>query len=303
MICLGLNISCYLALNILIFKKFQTMEKYQMIADIGGTSSRWIWFNANSDFEYRTAGFNPLLNSWDHLEKIIAELSQNINVDLESIDIYAAGFINADQKDHAIRILQKYFSFKSITIQSDIMLVVNASPKSDKKVVLILGTGCNSIYCTPESKINIAPPLGFALGDDGSGAYFGRALLRAYYYGHLEESLSKALEKFQDMDRNNLLQKVYKGEAPSAFLASFFPFIIQNRQHEQIESLIESGLKDHFVNIVRSYPGDANYHYSGSVAWQLRDYLRSLFAENGLYLGEIIEEPLQEILKQRRKND
>lgn len=273
------------------------MESYQMAIDLGGTSGRWIAFNSKNTIKHLTAGFNPFQNSWKNFELMAEEVSLKIKVNLSKIELFGAGFINDVQKDEAANILRKFFSTESINIHSDIILVARATPESLKKVVIILGTGYNSLLCFDNELTQKAPPLGFILGDDGSGAYFGRELLRAYFYKKLDKELTERLEKFQNTDRSVILEHVYSSKQPAGYLASYFPFLIQNKSHTQIYDLLMKGLTDHYTNILSLYPKDAMFYYSGSVAWHLRKELEGIFKENDLYLGKIMKEPLWEFIK------
>lgn len=279
------------------------MKSCQLIIDIGGTSGRWITFNHEKSIEHLTKGFNPFQSPWENFEAMAREAYQKTMLLPHTIELFGAGFVTEEQKSKATQILQKVFSADNISIYSDIMLVAKATPVSSKKVVIILGTGCNSMLCFNNTFVQKAAPLGFALGDDGSGAYMGRALLRAYFYKKLDPELEARLEEFQPLSRITVAEHIYRGDNPAGYLGSYFPFLLRYKTHPSIAAIISEALTDHFANIISLYPKDSVFHYSGSVAWCLEKELREIFRENGLSLGKIIKEPLRELIKSIQQND
>ena len=90
-----------------------------------------------------------------------------------------------------------------------------------------------------------------------------------------------------------VLKSVYTQDSPSKFLASFVPFLADNKTHKFINDLVVSQLELYFKIHLLNIPNIHDYKLSfvGGVAYAFQDLLISLCAKHNITIGEIIQRP------------
>ena len=159
----------------------------RLIVDSGSTKTDWICLNDEGQivFETQTLGLNPQVLS----NQIIEERIIN-NYDLYrprksivKIYFYGAGCGTRPPCILLKKVLQSIFPVAEIEVYEDTFAAVYASTNSgEKSIVCILGTGSNCSYFDGAEIEQRIDSLGYILMDDGSGNYFGRQLIRDYYF-------------------------------------------------------------------------------------------------------------------------
>jgi N-acetylglucosamine kinase-like BadF-type ATPase len=90
-------------------------------------------------------------------------------------------------------------------VEEDTMAAVYATT-AVSAVVCILGTGSNCCYFDGNSIIYKFPSLGDVVMDEGSGNYYGKALLNSYYYNQMPIELWLLFEKKYNLDEKQVLK-------------------------------------------------------------------------------------------------
>ncbi|MFR8224704.1 MAG: hypothetical protein ACLU9X_09400 [Alistipes shahii] len=119
------------------------------------------------------AGINAVQHSAEQIREALAELPPCDGV--TSVRFYGAGcgetFPEASEKLR--RELEAHFGTTDITVESDLLGAVRALWGRGEGIACILGTGSNSCLCRDGEILKNVPPLGYVLGDEGSGADAG----------------------------------------------------------------------------------------------------------------------------------
>ena len=89
-------------------------------------------------------------------------------------------------------------------------------------VACILGTGSNSCWCRGGEIVENVPPLGYVLGDEGSGATLGRNLVNGIFKGYIP--LRDEFLAAHGLTYEEIIRRVYREPYANRFLASFAPF-------------------------------------------------------------------------------
>ena len=169
------------------------------------------------------------------------------------------------------------------------------SVKSKKTSInCILGTG--SIACIFDGRKieESVPSLGFILGDEGSGNYFGKKILKLYMTNQLPRNLKTNFEKNFDISYEKIMTNIYHSERPNSFLSSFFPFLAKNKTDPYISNILKIGLLD-FLNVhVFSIPNFKDYdiNFFGSVSIILKDEIIEILRERKCKIGLFIDKPI-----------
>lgn len=188
----------------------------------------------------------------------------------------------------------------NMVVESDLLGAARGALGREAGIVGILGTGSNSGRYDGMRIIENIPPLGFILGDEGSGVAMGRALLNHVLRGRLKPTLLQSFyAKYPDADTNNVISRVYRQPAANTYMASFVPFLVENRKDAEIRDIIFHELKCYFQHQLSSYP-DARKEpvaFVGGMAFALQEELLEVAEEEGFRIRRILKEPMEGLVK------
>ena len=269
-----------------------------LIADSGSSKTDWAYFDKSTNqFKIiRTIGLNPyFIDS----KRITDELNSSfdllkISKSVRKVFFYGAGCSDDSKKNIIFDSLNSFFLNSNIHIEHDLLGACYSVNSKKTSINCILGTG--SIACIYNGKdIELSvPSLGFILGDEGSGNYFGKKILNLYLTNQLPRNLKSNFEKNFDISYEKIMNNVYQSERPNFFLSSFFPFLAKNQTDPFISNILKNGLLD-FLNIhVFSIPNFRDYdiNFFGSVSLILKEKIIEILRERKCKIGLFIDKPI-----------
>lgn len=277
-----------------------------LIADSGSTKTSWC-FSENNALPrfFSTSGINPFFRTTEDIEEELRnKLLLEIHSVVHQIYFYGAGIINQEKGSVVKLALQKLFPQATIEVQSDLLAAARATLGNEKGIACILGTGSNSCFYNGTEIIEHVPPLGFILGDEGSGAVLGRKLAGDFLKGIMPETIAERFKNKFSIEYSGFLEGVYKKEKPNQFLAQFVPFLNENITEKYCIELVENSFHE-FVNrnIKRYYNFEKQQvSFVGSVAFYFKAQLQKVFEQSHLHLKTVIKEPLNGLLEFHKKN-
>jgi N-acetylglucosamine kinase-like BadF-type ATPase len=272
-----------------------------LIADSGSSKADWCLLTAGKEKIVSTQGISPyFLNVLQIRDVLRAQLLPALNKEtvVHEIYYYGTGCASSENVDMIGEALHAVFPAARLFVTHDLMGAARATCGDQKGVVSILGTGSSACFFDGEKIAHERPGLGYILGDEGSGTYLGKKVLQYYLYNTFDEELKNSFEhKFTD-SRDEILDHVYKKPMANRYIASFSPFLSENRGHFMIENIIEDGLNDFFFNHIFKYTESWKYpiHFVGSIAWVYQDVVREICLLNELELGKIISHPMEGLI-------
>ena len=278
-----------------------------LIADSGSTKSDWLLCDQDYNIiqEYNTKGLNPYFVDG---ETIIRELKNSdlfkISNQIKQIYFYGSGCSLEDKKSIIKKHLKSFFLNSEIIIRHDLEASCYAFYKNKPNITCILGTGSNSCFVENKETIHTKPSLGFLLGDEASGSFFGKKILQHYFNNKLTNDLKIELESNFITDYKIIIEKIYNNNRPNMFLAKYFPFVSKNKNHPIIRDLINSSLRNFFDLSIACFQNhkDVKINFSGSVAFYLKKEIQELLDSKKCFLGDIIKNPLKELVNNHFKN-
>lgn len=275
-----------------------------LIADCGSTKIDWCLLNGKEKVaQIFTTGMNAiLLTQQEMTECIHNELMPHLASykEVDQIFYYGAGIINDEIRQHVVNALKANLpDVQSIEVNSDLLAAARALCQRQPGVACIMGTGSNSCYYDGERVVDNVSPLGYILGDEGSGAVLGKRLVGDVLKKQLPEPLCEEFLKTYDLDRNKIITAVYRQPAPNRFLAQFGPFLAKHIDDPAIHNLVLTSFKDFFVRNVASYKGykELPCNFVGSVAHYFEPVLREAAQALGITIGNIIKNPMEGLVK------
>lgn len=278
-----------------------------LIADSGSTKCDWILCESieKEPIRIKTKGLNPAIISKKQFEKVISKneaLSKYKN-QVTAIHFFGAGCGTKRSQKKVNAILESYFENASAASSEDTMAAVMATT-NDPAVVCILGTGSNCCYYDGKNIHLKTPALGYMLMDEGSGNYFGKVLLRSFYYEDMPKDLRVLFENQFNLKEKELIKGMYKSATPNKYLASFAPFLFQNENHPFCQQIILNGIKDFVDNHVLKYREalkQVPIHFVGSIAYYAQNYIKQVLKERGVESGKFVKSPIESIIEQQVK--
>jgi len=272
-----------------------------LVADSGSTKTDWILAGATGQkLHLSTIGYNPYFISSEEIHKSIAKdlLPKIGSATVEQIFFYGAGCSVPEKKNTVAEALKRSFPKASISVDHDLLGASRALLGNTRGFAAILGTGSNTcIYNGKEIELLI-DSLGYLLGDEGSGCYIGKQLVRDFMRSALPADLQSQFFSTYKLSSADIFDSMYNKPLPNRFLAGFCRFANENKDHTYIRHIIDKSFSDFFTNLVSKYPGykDLSFNCVGSVGYQFSDQL-SLVAERfGMKTGKLIPAPIQDLV-------
>jgi len=272
-----------------------------LIADSGSTKTNWCLVEQGQIVsEIITEGINPFYQT--DME-IIALLDDQLipkleNTDIDRIFFYGAGCSFPEKKILVSRGLVRFFGNSMIEIQSDLLGAARSLFQHEKGIACILGTGSNSCYYDGKDSTQNVSPLGFILGDEGSGAVLGKLFLADCLKNQLPTELKEEFLSRYELTPEIILDAVYKKPFPNRYLAQFTHFLAEKIEEPSIFNLVYDSFDAFFVRNVMQYPlEDIRVGCIGSVAYYFRDTLEIVASERRIEISEIIQNPMDGLVK------
>lgn len=276
----------------------------KLLVDSGSTKADWIAIDDNGKvlFTTQSLGLNPEVLT---KEEIINRLNDKFDISQNKdkathLFFYGAGCGTDRMKIFLSNIFKEYFTNAAITVHEDTYAAVFATtPKNEKAIVCILGTGSNCSYFDGTVLHQKVQSLGYIAMDDASGNRFGRHLIRAYYFNKMPKHLAEAFEKEYDLDADVIKQNFYKEPNPNAYLATFAEFLIKNKDEQICQEFIREEMVAFVENYIMQFDNckEVPVHFIGSIAFYLKEELEGILNEYGIKIGNVLRRPVDGLIE------
>ncbi len=266
------------------------------IADSGSTKCEWIFGDGDRILRLRTAGINAVQQSPDAIRAVLAELPPLDGV--EELRFYGAGC--GDSFPEASAVLRRELAARfgpgtAIGLGSDLLGAARALFGRGEGIACILGTGSNSCHCRGGEIVANVPPLGYVLGDEGSGAVLGRNLVNGIFKGMIP--LREEFLRTFALTYAGLIRRVYREPAANRFLASFAPFIRAHLDCAPVREMVVRSFGEFAARNLSGYPAGLPVAFVGGVAAHFEEPLREAMAAAGREVVRIVCSPAEELWK------
>lgn len=267
-----------------------------LIADGGSTKIDWTIVSGISQKTFRSPGINPVLWDIGKIEQMLQEgLPHEILSDVESVYFYGAGCLGRSAEKMQEALMRVVAHDAEIEVESDLLGAARALFGNERGIACILGTGSNSALYDGKEIISNIHPLGYILGDEGSGASIGKHFLNALYKGRLPESLRKDFETETGLTYDDVIDHVYRQPMANKFLASLVIFVSKRRKecaellNEEFDNFIEKDILPYNhcelpVGIV------------GGVGYEFYEELKEIFLRHRLKLNKVVAKPMENLV-------
>ncbi|MGB4776261.1 MAG: N-acetylglucosamine kinase [Daejeonella sp.] len=270
-----------------------------LIADSGSSKADWVLSTSARKIEFRTSGINPFFVSEKDIIKVFhntSEIQPYLNL-VKEIYFFGSGCSSPDRRELISNALSKVFKNAFISVENDLTGSVYATCGSSAGLSCILGTGSNITYFDGVKITNGKHGLGYILGDEGSGTYFGRKLITSFLYGTMPDDLQLVFDKTYGINKEIIIKEVYQKPAPNSYLASFAKFMSNHKEHPFIQNLLRQGFEEFVTTDIMSYSNYKNHtcHFVGSIAFHFQDVLKEVCLKYEVSVGKILKHPIEEL--------
>lgn len=274
-----------------------------LIADSGSTKTDWcVVENGQPIQQISTKGINPFFQSEEEISNEIATslLPQLKTNALDAVYFYGAGCGFPDKIAMVHRAITKHLQIKrEVEVNTDMLAVAHGLCQHEAGIACIMGTGSNSCYYDGKQIVSNVSPLGFILGDEGSGAVLGKLLVGDILKNQMTPELKEKFLKQFSLTPADIIDRVYRKPFPNRFLASLSHFLAQNIDEPCIHALVLGSFKSFLKRNVMQYENFRNskVHFIGSVAFYYKTILAEAAQEMNIQLGTIIKSPMEGLIK------
>lgn len=272
-----------------------------LVADSGSTKTNWLLSDKkNKPVEIETIGFNPFFHS---TEFVLNELKNSNQLQhfanaVTEVKYFGSGCSSDDRKKIIADALQQIFINADVFVDHDMLGACIAACYDKPGLVAILGTGSNIAFWDGQKIYPTNHGLGYILGDEGSGSYFGRKLITHFLYGIMPDDLKTKFFSEYRMTKEMAIENVYHKPGANVYLASFAKFLSVESQHPYLRNLIYKGFLEFAETSILAYQQHRQHpvHFIGSIAHHFRDVLNRVAAEKSFTVGKVIVRPVDELL-------
>lgn len=270
-----------------------------LVADSGSSKTDWMAYSPNQILSFSTQGINPyFVNAHD----VVKILSKNKEIApyataVKEVYFFGSGCSSPDKHEIISNGLSAFFTKAFISVDHDLIGSAYATCGDKKGLACILGTGSNISYYDGQNVHDGKHGLGYVLGDEGSGTYFGKKVLLSFLYQTMPADLCEAFAKAYEVNKDIVIENVYQKALPNSYLAGFSRFMKAHQSHPFIQQVLHDGFQEFIDTNVKDYKSyrSLECNFVGSIAYYYQDELRATFAANNIKVGKILQKPIEGI--------
>lgn len=272
------------------------------IVESGSTKTEWNFVDKNKTrFNNRTVGFNPFYQTPEDIARTLRDdLIPNLTFTdkIEKIYFYGAGCEAEGNKAKVREAFRMVMPETTVYVMHDLLAAAVALFGDKPGIACIAGTGSNTCYYDGKDVVENVHSLGLYFGDEGSGGHLGKLLIKQYIRKALPDNIMKAFEKEYKDRTDEILVKVYSGEMPSRYLASFAPFLMRHLDDPSIYKIVYGGFEALFEECILRYKKakELPVGFVGSIAFHFKDVLYKVAETKGLKISAIDPNPSEALL-------
>ncbi|TSD63892.1 N-acetylglucosamine kinase [Inquilinus sp. KBS0705] len=274
-----------------------------LVADSGSSKTDWLLSTPGEQPRaFKSSGLNPYFLTEKEIAKILHDQVPDMLALANQVDeiyFFGAGCSSPDRHEIISNALSTYFTKSYISVDSDLLASAYATCGHEKGFCCILGTGSNISFFDGEDIHDGQHGLGYVLGDEGAGTIIGKTLVTDFLYGKMPADINAKFDKAYHLNKQTVIEHVYQAPAANTYLASFSRFISEIRETEYAQNLLRNIFQEFVDTNVKSYPtyGKFKCHFVGSIAFVFADELKAVCKENGVHVGKIIRQPINDLLE------
>ena len=278
-----------------------------LIAESGGTKTNWCAVSGSEETGIvPTIGLNPNFVSKETIREVVSleVLPAMNNPTVEEVWFYGAGCAGEAMLHKVAEAVNSALPGVIVNVHSDLTGAARGLLGNKAGYICMIGTGSNSGYYDGKNITANVPPLGFILGDEGSGAALGKKLIADFLRGIMPKGLADEFRVIYGAEKDEIVSNVYRGVFPSRYIGGFVKFLKDHIGEPYCRELVVTSFGE-FVHrnleLYNSQP-DTGIAVTGSVAWHFRDILEEVFKKNGFAVSSVSQGPIEGLIRYHKEN-
>lgn len=276
-----------------------------LIADCGSTKIDWCVLNNKKLVkQVFTQGMNAVMLTEEEMRfrlanELVPDLTEFIK-DIHSVYFYGAGCISPEVCGNVANAIRANIAAAdTIEVYSDLLAAARALCGHEAGIACIMGTGSNSCLYDGVGIASNVSPLGFILGDEGSGAVLGKLFLGDILKKQMPQHICADFLNEYGLDLLSIIRRVYKEPQANRFLASVTPYLSKNIDVPEIHALVLNAFRAFFRRNIHQYTEYQKHpvNFIGSIAYYFKDVLAEAAEAEGCVLGTVLKSPMEGLLK------
>lgn len=274
-----------------------------LVADSGSSKTDWLLSDGSDQPKaFRSVGLNPYFRTEKEIAKVLQDQLTELTAYADQVDeiyFFGAGCSSPDRHEIVSNAISSIFTRSYVSIDSDLLASAYATCGHEKGFCCILGTGSNISFFDGEDIHDGQHGLGYVLGDEGAGTMIGKILVTDFLYGNMPQDIQAKFNEAYHLDKETVIKNVYQRPAANSYLASFSKFLSDIRQTDYAQALLRNIFQEFVDTNIHSYPQYNKYkcHFVGSIAYVFSDELKAICEQNGVHVGKIIRQPINDLLE------
>lgn len=251
---------------------------------------------------FKTMGINPNLHDERFILQSLNKSNNLINhaEEIRRIYFFGAGTSSPERKERINRTFSQFFKFARIYIDQDIMGSALSTFGDNRGIVGVIGSGSNAGYYNGRKIVENNYGLGYILADEGSSNWIGRQILKSFLTESMpDDVIDLFLAEYPNLDKKQIMERVYNHSNPSLFLTSFSDFVEENEAHPFIQSIIRDGFSlfiDTYILPLKEKYKDSPINMVGTIAAAHEKDLRHVAREKHLEIVQVVKEPIHNLV-------
>ncbi|PWJ44398.1 N-acetylglucosamine kinase [Sediminitomix flava] len=274
-----------------------------LVGDGGSTKTEWVVVDPERGpiKRFRTKGINPYFYTFAELIEELkqAVVPETVGIALTKVLFYAAGCGNPSSTKILTEAFEAcYGSSIETHVGSDMLGAAIALWQNEDGIAAILGTGANSCVYQNQGIVKNVASLGYILSDWGSGAVLGRDLLSEMLTHKMDPKLIEAFYDKYEINKLDVLDRIYHQSKPNKYLASFTPFLKENSFHPQCQAILEDNFNKFFDYYILKYSEVENLkiRLAGSIAFHFSEQIETIAVQKGVEIDKVMQSPIDGLI-------
>src|SRR5690606_15158666 len=116
----------------------------------------------------------------------------------------------------------------------------------------------------------------------------------------IDDKIRNDFYRSYQLDRREILDKIYNKPMANTFLASFTPFLLKHAENPTCREIILDNFRmffQYYVLRYKQYEAGVKVSFVGSIAHHFREYMEMVAAELHISIGEIVKNPMEGLVK------
>lgn len=272
------------------------------IADSGSTKTDWfIGSSLKEGQRESTAGANPMFLDVGQIASTLQKLHSE---QVEKVFFYGAGCSSELRCNTVHGGLKHVFPNAEIFVEHDLFGAARALCGDSPGIACILGTGSNTCVFDGNEILKNVPSLAFIIGDEGSGAHLGKALVKAVLYEELSPRLRNAIAEEFNITKEEVLTRTY-APGGNIYLASLSKAYTRFQGEPELDELAASVFAEFCARHLSKYHGYKSWpvHFVGSVATHFSTLIQQEVERIGFRFGLVVHKPIDKLIEYHLSKD